>query len=400
MSYFGNPNPTFPSHPPGLKPRSIGVPDQGVAWISRRSVQFEDSHRTFPCSVPDVPDPLLPQPRKNAWDNGPPFNRAPPGYMPLQPVQPVVPPMQWDEGFIGNYHIGAFRAADNYDAQQQPEYYGPAQHHAPSHLHASFQTNGTPHRGRGQYRGQLQCRGYPPPRGHSQFRGSSHPRGHPHSSHPYSSPLKTIPEAHLPPDPEKTPTPQDPRPDQVSNRENPAQHIRAWKDWWECPQASGRYMPPPLPPVDLDLVAKVGDIVRVKPWADQFTWIEGRVEKADFSLIKNHKPSPRYSVVYRHPETKQEVRRVFCPHLFEIMVREPNVPGAEPLPDGIDRDLYACIPPFTTKKGQPIEKIWTHAQLMSPPDVRGRARIRIVVGPSRNIVAGSRGKAAVCGGRK
>ncbi|KAJ7982854.1 hypothetical protein DFH06DRAFT_1171763 [Mycena polygramma] len=161
----------------------------------------------------------------------------------------------------------------------------------------------------------------------------------------------------------------------------------------DVPQSSGKYEPPPLPPINLDLVVKVGDTVRIRPWADQFTWIEGRVEKADLSLIRYCKPYPRYVVSYTEPDSKHLTQRLFCPQLSEIMVREPNEPTLQPLPMGLDQDIYVCIPPLVVgqppKTEPPVEKTWAHARILkqqSPPDANDTISMRVLVGPSKNLL--------------
>ncbi|KAJ7709733.1 hypothetical protein B0H17DRAFT_1190905 [Mycena rosella] len=190
-----------------------------------------------------------------------------------------------------------------------------------------------------------------------------------------------------PPDPETTSTPQARGPkSEQSSKENTVQPLHAWKNAEECPQASGTYVPPPLPNIDLGFIAEVGDTVRIKPWEDQYTWIEGSVERADFSVIKDHKPFPRYLVSYRDPVSKNLRQRIFCPQLSEIMGREPDEPGTRPLPDGIDRNIYACVPPPIAQGEAPIEMIWAHARVLTPPDENDRINIRVLVGPSNNML--------------
>jgi len=110
------------------------------------------------------------------------------------------------------------------------------------------------------------------------------------------------------------------------------------------------------------------------------------VEKADFSVIKNHKPQPRYVVSYTDPASKQLKQRRFYPHMSEIIVKEPDEPGLQPLPEGVDRNIYACIPPPVVRSGAPIEMTWAHARVLTPPDGNDRITIRVLVGPSKNLL--------------
>ncbi|KAJ7632764.1 hypothetical protein FB45DRAFT_913409 [Roridomyces roridus] len=134
------------------------------------------------------------------------------------------------------------------------------------------------------------------------------------------------------PDREKTPTPEKPLP-------LPGPFIRevhAWNNRSECPQPSGMYVPPPLPHPDIYMPLEVGDVVRVKPWTDQFTWIEGRVDKLDFSIASPHKATPRCVVSYTHPDSGHVVRRFFSPYLSEITAKEADPIVPEPLPVGVN----------------------------------------------------------------
>ncbi|KAJ7510026.1 hypothetical protein B0H11DRAFT_1900426 [Mycena galericulata] len=388
MSYFGNQ--TFPQQPWQAQtqhPPPIGVFNQEQAWPTGNHGQFNNFQNrsySFPRYVPDVSE--VPQPQQTDFERTYVLPRAV-GRMPLQPLQPLVPFSQWNEGFIANEYTTRFHYTNSYPAPQQPEYYGPPQeNYERLHLHAPLQYSASPqNRGRPYQRGQSQRRGYTQHRGQLQTRGTAYHRGYTRLFRPPSLHLNVVPHPQVLPDPERTLTPQDAQPKEESNKER-VQQVHAWRNRSECPRPSGRYIPLPPPPVDLDMVAEVGDIVCVKPWDDQLTWIEGCVVKADFSVIKDHKPSPRYLVSYINPQSKREVRRVFRPAMFEIRVRAPDIIGAEPLPAGIDRDVYACIPPLITKSGEPIEKIWTHAQVLTPPDEHGRIKIRILVGPSKNVL--------------
>ncbi|KAJ7940475.1 hypothetical protein B0H13DRAFT_1938304 [Mycena leptocephala] len=388
-------NPAFPPgimHPSLRQRPPMGTSEEELALVARRYGQFKNfqgpSH-AFSGSgyVPDVPPGR--QPQQNAWEGTYDLRQAGPGHFPLQSMQASVAPVQW-EGFIGD--TGFYRQQN----QQQFDHRGTVQNYHPRYSDVAAQYNGAPqHPGQPQpqYRGQPSFRGQPPIRGQPPshaHRGQFHPRG---SARPRGfAPQHAPPRHHFaPPDPEKTPTPKMPVPRAQRpkmNKENHAQlfFVHAWTDISEAPQPSGMYVPPPPPPVDLDLVAKVGDIVRVKPWTDQYTWIEGCVEKADFSVIKNHKPSPRYVVSYTDPASKQSKQRTFCPHLSEIMVKEPDEPGSQPLPEGTDRNIYACIPPPVVQRGESIEMIWAHARALTPADKNDQISIRILVAPSKNLL--------------
>ncbi|KAJ6525607.1 hypothetical protein B0H19DRAFT_1275977 [Mycena capillaripes] len=385
MSTSGN-SPMFPPgivHPSLRQRPPTGISEEELTWSVRRYGQFknvqEPSH-SFPGSgyvTPDV-SPLLHEsqlgrrPQKNAWDGTYNFRQAGTGQLPLQPMQPLVAPMQWQD-FLG--HQTRFYYPQ---PRSQPlEHHAPAQHYGPRYSDV-LQNSGA---------SQPAPRGQPPRRGQSQsFRGSQRSRGFPLPNAPPRL-------AFVPPDLEKTPIQKLPNPStqrprtQQLNKENYVQPVHVWKDSSEAPQSSGKYVPPPLPPIDLDLVVEVGDIVRIKPWVDQYTWIEGRVEKADFSVIKNYKPYPRYLVSYTDPASKHLKQRTFCPHLSEIMVKEPDEPGSQPLPEGIDRNIYACIPGLpVVESGVPIEMTWAHARVLTPPDEDDRINIRVLVGPSKNLL--------------
>ncbi|KAJ7097787.1 hypothetical protein B0H15DRAFT_822711 [Mycena belliarum] len=353
----------IPTYPPrrGQPGRNRSF-EQNIPLYTGRPSQPKDVHGQPSAFMPgsqagvaDGYDPLR-QARQTGWEGTHPFRQAP-NYFPLQSVQPVTTPVQWN-------------ALENLDGDG---FYHPQGQHEWQHDHDSVQYsdprfdltpryNGLSHPGpqpqyQGQFQGQfLQNRG----RGH--LPGRAHFYGR---SQPYQQPRLQV------------------RFDFESlNNEDLALPVHSWKDISQCPQSSGKYRAPDLPPVDLDLVVEVGDVVRIKPWADQFTWIEGRVEKADLSVIKNHKPRPRYLVSYRDPATKHLRQRIFCPHLSEILVREKD--EMMPLSKAVDRNIYACVPP-PVKIGTPMEKIWAHARVLSPPD-NGRISIRVLVGPSKDMI--------------
>ncbi|KAJ7087889.1 hypothetical protein C8R44DRAFT_30429 [Mycena epipterygia] len=395
-------------YPPVRQPQvGLLLSEQDMAWTAcqyGQSQDVQDPSPPFPGYVPELS--VAHQPQHNAWEGTYAFQQVGPACVPFQSV---VEPEQWGvpslHGFIGDNTGGVHHLQAQYPS---PQYGGPLLPHGPPYSHVPSQHSGAlqnhwgqpqhrgqfQHRGQIHHRGQLQPRGQPQRRmptqhrGRLQFRGLSFPHGHQQFRHQLSSPppMASVPQV-VPPDPEKTPTPEAPRPkSKQANKENPTRPVHAWNDVSECPQPSGMYSPPPLPPIDLDLIVEVGDTVRVKPWADQYTWIEGRVEKADFSIIKNHKPSPRYVVSYRDPASKHLRQRTFCPHLSEIMIKESDEPGMRPLPEGIDRSVYACIPPPIIKSKSPVEMIWTHALALTPPDENNRINIRILIGPSQNFL--------------
>ncbi|KAJ7449959.1 hypothetical protein FB451DRAFT_1287106 [Mycena latifolia] len=351
------------THPTHQRPLRNGTSEPELAWNARRSGQFKNAHdipaySNYVPVGPGLPHGL-PLVHQNGWE-GPYAFRQAPGYLPLQSIQPVVAPMQWNSmQSLNGADIGRFHHPQaQYQPPQQAQYHGPVQYHEPPHFQGPTQYNGQPqYWSQPQHHGQFHHHG----RGQNQFCGQGRfPDRQPLHRESWPPVAAPVPQVVLP----ETPTPQISCPNSEQwNKENPIRPVHSWKNVSDCPQSSGEYVPPPLPPVDLDLVAEVGDTVRIKPWADQFTWIEGRVEKADFSVIKNHKPSPRYIVSYRDPVSKNLKQRAFCPHLNEIMVREPDEPGTQPLPKGINRNIYACVPPPTTSEA-PIEMIWAHARVL------------------------------------
>ncbi|KAF7338168.1 hypothetical protein MVEN_02041700 [Mycena venus] len=364
-------NPVFPPgivHPSLRQQPTMGISEAEMAWTVRRYGQFKDTQ---------VSSHLFPSPgygpQQNVWEGNYDYRQQfGTGYhLPLQPMQPSVAPVQRQDfvgGGNGFYHPQ--RQLHHPQAPPGPQHsenHGPMQNQGPLYSHVAAQYNGVP-----QHRGQTQHRSQPTQRGEPHFRGQSQRRQiyYQSSQRPRAlSVSQQLPRlAFVPPDPEKTPTPRMPQ----------AQHRRS-----EQPHSMFN---PLLPPVDYHLVVKVGETVRIKPWADQYTWIEGRVEKADFSVIKNHRPQPRYVVSFIHPETKQLKQRKFCPHLSEIIVREPDEPGLQPLLEGTDRNIYACIPPVIVRSGAPIEKIWAHARILTPPDKNDRITIRVLAGPSKNFM--------------
>ncbi|KAF7363578.1 hypothetical protein MSAN_01014500 [Mycena sanguinolenta] len=379
MSSQSNAN---PSAPPGIVHPSFHQqrprPEGEMAWNVRRYGQFKNAQ--------DTPHPVPVQGnahhQNGGWANA--YRRAsygsgPGEQLPLQPIQPSVPldPMQWT-----NFNWGG-APQNGFDRSQRSQPHFPPQYppsqlsgnhptYGPSHLQAVVPHNGAP--------GQTQHPGHSRPTFYNQ---GQRPRtfSMPHAPPP---PRITV----IPPDPEATPRPQMPDPQLQKTprfvRDKPIP-LHSWKDISEVPQASGMHVPH-VPPIDLHLIAKVGDPVRIKPWADQHTWIVGCVEKADFSMIENHEIQPRYIVSYTDPESKQLKQRMFCPHLFEITVLEPVEPGSKPLPKGAERDIYACIPPPVVQVGTSIEKVWAHARVLTPPNENDEINIRVLVGPSKNLL--------------
>ncbi|KAJ6597042.1 hypothetical protein DFH09DRAFT_1403860 [Mycena vulgaris] len=413
--------PSHITHPPARqRPHRTGATEHELVWAARRYGQFENAHDPPSDYVPvsQTGGPLsmvrqLSTRKLNASDGTYAFGQ-PPGYSPLQSVQSVVAPLQWNAlpsyngDDVGRYHQ---THQTQFQGTQHLEYHSAVQYRG--YLHVGFQHNGAPaepqHRG-----GQLQLERH----GQVHFRGQARFRG-PHHFRPESGPPAADSKI-VPPDPEKTPTPQVRR--QKSEQPAKRNHIQprhAWKDVSECPQPSGKYVSPPLPPINSDLVVavlytpfssffplltqlQVGDIVRIKPWHHQYTWIEGRVEKTDFSVTmvissrfhlkkpnlrrQNFKSAPRYLVSYRDPISKNLIQRIFCPHLREIMVKEPDEPGMRPLPEGIDRNIYACVPGPIPNSGAPVEMIWAHARVLAPSDDNDQINIRVLVGPSKNLM--------------
>ncbi|KAJ7775021.1 hypothetical protein B0H16DRAFT_82983 [Mycena metata] len=383
-----NLNPMVPPgivHPSALRQRpSHGASDEEIAWSARRYGQFKNAQEPshpFPGLgyLPHMPpkQPLGRQLAHNAWAGTYHFQQGGNLYPPLLPVQPSVPPMQQWQGFIGDT---GFYNTENEDPPEF-EYHGPSEILYDSNLQPedNDELRRRPQqRGNHPHRGQPRHGGQPPNRGHPQTRGS-HPRGSGRGRGFGPPPPRRAAAA---PDPEKTPTPKMPTSQKASKYESQGY---VWKDRSQAPQPSGKYFPPPLPQVDLDFVAKVGDTVRVRPWADEFTWVEGRVEKADLSLIKYCKPYPRYVVSYIQPESKQIKQRAFCSPLSEIMVREPDEPGLQPLPKGTERNVYACVPPPVQPTEGPVGISWAHARILKI-DENGHLTIRVLVGPSQDLI--------------
>ncbi|KAJ7273283.1 hypothetical protein C8J57DRAFT_270380 [Mycena rebaudengoi] len=160
-------------------------------------------------------------------------------------------------------------------------------------------------------------------------------------------------------------------------------HPRAVQQY---PRPSGRYQPLPEAPIDLKFVVKVGGSVLVKPWKNRLIWVDGRVEKADFSHIRNLRAVPRYVVSYKDFQSDRLKQRTFCPHLCEIKACEPDEPGRRPVPEGFDRNVYAWIPSQTEASGIPQEMIWTHARILTPPDENNCVNVRVLEGPSTNVL--------------
>ncbi|KAF8212072.1 hypothetical protein K438DRAFT_1805914 [Mycena galopus ATCC 62051] len=363
-----------PMVPPGIVHPSLHerprMGSEDMMWTARRYGQFknvqEPSH-PFPASGHSSSSGHASQQMlQSAWEGTYDFR---PYAGPLQPMQASVPPMHWPDnstgGGLGNgyyqhqqetqrphhhsnppqHHINSI-----HDSTQHSENMGPMQNNGPLYSQVAAQHNGAPqhrkttenvapqHRAPPENIGQRyqSLRGHPQ-RGPFFYRGSSRPRA-----------FSAL--ADLPPDPEKTPTPQMPRPPHHAQtqrwrvRERPIPK-HAWTNAADAPQATG---------VDLNLIVKVGDTVRVRPWADRYAWLEGCVEKADFSVIK-------------------------------ITVEAPEEPGLKPLPKGVERDIYACIPPPVIQMGAPIEMIWVHARVLTPPNEKDQINIRILVGPSKNL---------------
>ncbi|KAJ7046958.1 hypothetical protein C8F04DRAFT_215711 [Mycena alexandri] len=387
MSSSENLDPMVPPgivHPSALRQRpSNGKSDEEIAWSARRYGQFknvqEPSH-PFPGLgyLPHMPpkQPLGRQLQHDAWAGT--YGNL---YPPLLPMQPSVPPIQQWQGFIGD--TGFYNAENKVPLEF--EYHGPSEILYDSNLQPEDndelrgqpqQRGNPPHRGQ-PHRGQPHHRGQPPNRGQPQMRGS-HSWG---SGRGRGFALPPPRLATAPPNPEKMSTPQA----QTAKPNKDESRGYVWKDRSQAPQPSGKYFPPPLPQVDLDFVAKVGDTVRIRPWADEFTWVEGRVEKADLSLIKYCKPSPRYVVSYIQPASKKIKQRAFCSHLSEIMVREPDEPGLQPLPKGTERNVYACVPPPVQRTEGPIGMSWAHARILKI-DENGHLTIRVLVGPSKDLI--------------
>ncbi|KAJ7172325.1 hypothetical protein C8R46DRAFT_144172 [Mycena filopes] len=338
-----------PMVPPGIVHPSTLRTQEELAWAARRYGQFrsaQDPSHPFPGTeyLPNMPPKqhLGRQSQQNAWVGT--YDFRPPGnaYPPLQSMQPSVS-QQW-QGFIGE--TGFYDEVPN---PGPPEYRGP-----PQVLYDS--------RGQPGSRGRFQARD-------SSLRRTGRGRGF----------APALPRA-VAPDREKTPT------QRVQNaKSDNVWRGFVWEDRAHAPQPSYKYSPPPLPQLDLDFVAKVGDIVRIKPWAGQFTWIHGRVERADFSVIKHHKPLPRYIVSYIEPASKQLRQRKFCSHLSEIMIKEPDEPELQPLPRGTERNIYACIPPPVQPNEGPIGMSWAQARILKIDD-NGHFSIRVLAGLSKDLI--------------
>ncbi|KAK7020490.1 hypothetical protein R3P38DRAFT_2969776 [Favolaschia claudopus] len=171
---------------------------------------------------------------------------------------------------------------------------------------------------------------------------------------------------------------------EVVKQEKPVQTqtAHAWHNMLEVPRPEGIYNPRPIP-LDPHLVVKVGDLVHVSPSPDHFQWIEGRVEKADYTVIRHGRMQARYLVSYRDPESGRLKQRIFCPHLKEILAQPIDEPALALIPES--RDIYACIPPLIIK-GPPVEMRWTHACVLTPPDKKDLLAVRILAGPSKDYV--------------
>ncbi|KAJ6502400.1 hypothetical protein C8R45DRAFT_618672 [Mycena sanguinolenta] len=391
---------TNPSVPPGIVHPSFHQqrtrPQDEIAWTVRRYGHIKNVQETshpFPSHGHSSTSGSVYH--QNGWDSNygsRPYRRAsygtgPGEQLPLQPIQSSVPlnPMQWTNfNWTGNEN----QNGNEFDRSQR------LQHHFSPQMSENHPTHGlshsqavVPHNGA---RGQPPHHGQPHPQSHHP--GHSRPTFYNQGQRPRTFSMPQAPPPPriniIPPDPEATPTPKMPYMQLQKTprfiREKPIP-LHSWGDISEVPQASGMHVAQ-VPPVDLHLVTKVGDSVRIKPWADQHTWIVGCVEKADFSVIKDHKIQPRYIVSYTDPESKQLKQRMFCPHLFEITVLEAAEPGSRPLPKGAERDIYACIPPSIIHNGTPIEKVWAHARVLTPPNENDEINIRVLVGPSKNLL--------------
>jgi hypothetical protein len=244
--------PTYLTYPRSRsRPPRSGASDQELAFAARRHGQFKnDQAPSVPDYAPGGPGvshelPSVRRPQQNAWEGT--YARQAPGYFPLQSIQPVVAPVQWnaEQRFNGYSNVSRFHQPQ-YQVPLRHEYQGPMQYNQPSYIHEPSQYSGAQQHGiqplhHGQFPG--------PPRfpGQSEF--------HPPVAH-------SVPQT-IPPDPEKTPTPQMRRRElEYSNKENRNKEnhdgpVHSWTDASKCPQSSGTYVPPPLPPIDLDLVVKV-----------------------------------------------------------------------------------------------------------------------------------------------
>ncbi|KAJ7173996.1 hypothetical protein C8R43DRAFT_976837 [Mycena crocata] len=316
-----------------------------------------------------------------------------PAHLPLQHVQPVHDSHPREQS---NWHPNGIQV-QLYGPQNFEYHSSSMNHYVRSYCPHPLSDYGLPqHSDQPHHREQ-----------HSQFQSGSQPQfcGHPTSPQRVTSMAQV-----LPPDREMTPTPQVPYPSHEWKKENKfdsraiqTELALTWEDNSQCPKPSGKCIPPVPTYIVTNPDVKVGDAVIIRPRSNQFTWMAGHVvDVADSSAIivipsiqlifhanvlsQNNKPSRRYMVSYRDPDSNHLVQRAFYPAKGDILVKETDEPGLQPLPDGVDRDIYACIPPLLRNSGTPIEMIWAHARCLTPPDENDEINIRILIGPSKNFL--------------